>query len=75
MPTTLIPWRAFFKELQRQNSETLQDWLGHWIFTNNGAAMINKPEKQKAESLSLEEKQMRAVLFLLALERGSRTLH
>ena len=62
MPTTLIPWRAFFKD-----SQTVQTWLVRWSFTNGGAALVQGCEKHEAPPLSLEEKQKRAVFFLMAL--------
>ena len=75
MPTTLIPWQAFFEELQKQNSRTVQAWLVPWTFANGGAVLVHEHEKREATPLSVEEKQKRALLFLMALERGSRTLH
>ena len=75
MPATLIPWRVFFKDLQQQNSQTVQTWLVRWTFTNDGAAWVHGREKREATPLSLDEKQKRALLFLMALERGPRTLH
>jgi hypothetical protein len=75
MPATLIPWQDFFEELQKENSQTVQTWLGGWAFTDDGAALVHGCEKREATPLSLEEKQKRALLFLMALERGQRTLH
>ena len=75
MPATLIPWRTFFEELQKENSQTVQTWLVPWSFANGGAVLVHEHEKREATPLSLEEKQKRALLFLVALERGSRTLH
>ena len=75
MPTTLIPWRAFFKDLQKQDSQTVQTWLVRWTFADGGAALVQGGEKHKAPPLSLEEKQKRVVLFLMALGRGSSTFH
>ena len=75
MLTTLIPWQVFFEELQKQNSQTVQPWLVRWAFTNDGAALVHGRVKDGSTPLSLEEKQKRALLFLMALERGQRTLH
>ena len=69
MPATLLPWKAFFEELQRQNSQTLQTWLVRWAFANGSAALVHGGEKHEATPLSLEEKQKRALLFLMGLER------
>jgi hypothetical protein len=75
MPATLIPWQAFFEDLQKQNSQTVQAWLVPWAFANGGATFVHGCEKREATPLSLEEKHKRALLFLMALERGPRTLH
>jgi hypothetical protein len=75
MPATLIPWKDFFKELQKQNSQSVQTWLVRWAFTDGGAALVHLREKHEAAPLLLEEKRKRALLFLMALERGTRTLH
>jgi len=75
MPATLIPWQAFFEELQKENSQTVQTWLVRWTFTDGGAVLVHVDEKHEAAPLSREEKKKRALLFLMALERASRTLH
>jgi hypothetical protein len=75
MPVTLIPWQIFFKELQQQNSQTVQTWLVRWAFANDGAALVQGHEKHEATPLSLKEKQKRAVLFLMALRIASRAFH
>ena len=75
MPATLIPWQVFFEALQRQKSTIVHAWLRYWIFSDDGAALIPKRGEDTGESLSLDEKQKGALLFLMALESGSRTLH
>ena len=75
MPATLLPWKDFFTELQKQNSQTVQTWLLRWSFANGGAALEHGREHDEFTPLSLEEKPKRALLFLMALERGTRTLH
>ena len=75
MPTTLIPWQAFFEELQKQNSRTVQAWLVPWTFANGGAVLVHEHEKREATPLSVEEKQKRAVLFHMALRIVSRAFH
>jgi hypothetical protein len=74
MPTPSIPWPVFFKALRMQRSTLVHAWLRYWIFSDAGAALIPKRGDGRGESLSLEEKQKKALLFLMALERGQRTL-
>jgi hypothetical protein len=76
MTAPLIPWRAFFKALQKQNSLTLQAWLRRWTFTDAGPALIYDTEKCTAESLALfEEAQKQAVFFLMADNKWLKTQH
>jgi hypothetical protein len=69
MPTTLIPWQAFFKAIQKQNSRTDQTWLVRWVFPDGRAALVQGGEKHKATPLSLEEKQPPAALFFVEKEK------
>ena len=64
MPAPLIPWQVFFHALQKQNSQTVQTWLGRWTFSDAGTALVHGGENHEATPLSLEEKQKRALLFL-----------
>ena len=36
MDASLIPWQVFFDALKKQNPGTLELWLRHWLFTNEG---------------------------------------
>jgi hypothetical protein len=74
MPISLIPWQFFNKELQQQNSQTVQTWLVRWAFTNGGAALVHGREKHEAPPLSLEEKQKRAALFHMTKGRWPKSL-
>ena len=64
MPTTLIPWQVFFKELQKQNSRTDQTWLVRWFFADGSTALVQGREGHEATPLSLEEKQNQRRFFL-----------
>ena len=75
MPATLIPWQAFFKELQNQNSHTVQTWLVRWTFANGGAVLVHGHEKPETTPLSLEEKKKRRLLFLMATGEWPRVFH
>jgi len=75
MPATLIPWQAFFEELQKENSQTVQTWLVRWAFTDDGAALVHGCEKREATPLSLEEKKKRALLFLMTTGERPRVFH
>ena len=69
MLAPLIPWPVFFKALQRQRSTLFQAWLRYWIFSDDGAALIPRRGDGTAESLSLEERQKIATLFLTRQEQ------
>ena len=52
MPTTLIHWRAFFKEIQKQNSRTDQTWLVRWVFADGRrAALVQGGEGARSYTL------------------------
>jgi hypothetical protein len=51
MRITIIPWEAFLDTLKKQQTGTLDTWLRHWIFTDEGV-IFAAPEKYSAPSQS-----------------------
>ena len=39
MKISVIPWHVFFKALKKQHPSALENWLRHWLFTNEGIIM------------------------------------
>jgi hypothetical protein len=37
MRISVIPWHVFLDALKKQSPSTLESWLRHWLFTNEGA--------------------------------------
>jgi len=73
--TTTNPWHVLSKEFNGRQSETLHDWLTHWVFTNDGAALIVERGNNRRAPVSLEEKQEQAVLVLMTKGKWQTTLH
>jgi hypothetical protein len=73
MAILTIPWDVFLKTINRGKSESVEEWLSRWVFTNDGAALIGECGTAKNESLSKEEKQ--GVLILVTKGKWQHTLH
>ena len=63
MSATLIPWPVFFKALQRQRSTLVHAWLRYWIFSDDGEALTPRRRDGTAESLSVEERLLGALVY------------
>jgi hypothetical protein len=70
-----LPWPVFFQALRKQNPIILNAWLRYWIFSNDGAALIPRPDDDTAESLAFHESQEAAAHFAAAWGKQSRTVH
>jgi hypothetical protein len=38
---SMIPWNIFLDALKSQSPETIETWLRHWLFTNEGVIVAN----------------------------------
>ena len=80
MPKLFIPWELFFESLRKQPATVRQEWLQWWLFNDPGVVLIPDilipAAKVPGESsVSLREKQERAVLSLITNRKQSKTLH
>jgi hypothetical protein len=75
MPAPLIPWHVFFRSLRKRKSKQIETWLGLWAFSDAGAASVDGSATHDEKPLPIEEKQKRAVHFLMTMGKGPKLLH
>jgi hypothetical protein len=75
MPAPLIPWHVFFRSLREQKSNQVETWLERWAFSNAGAALVDASASNETATLSVDEKQKRALHFLMTLGKRPKILH
>lgn len=72
MANTTASWHTLVDRLDNQNPEKIQEWLRHWVFTTDGAALFVEYAHKEAAA---EGKKKRAVLLLMTQGKWQRTVH